>query len=51
MPVLYLNETWLDASLMFRNCWQNKEAARSTANENASNKLIIAHMVCCGGFW
>jgi hypothetical protein len=24
-PILYLDETWVDANLAFRKCWQNKE--------------------------
>jgi hypothetical protein len=35
---------------VYRKCWQNKEAAKITTNENASNKFIIVHMGFCGGF-
>jgi hypothetical protein len=34
-PVLYLNETWLDANLTFRKCWQNKKVVGITTYVNA----------------
>jgi hypothetical protein len=43
-PILYLNETWVDANLTFRKCWQNKEVVGITTNVNASNRLIVVHM-------
>jgi hypothetical protein len=47
MTILFLDAIWLDANLTFRKCWQSKDAARITTNENASNRHIIVHM---GGY-
>jgi hypothetical protein len=51
-PVLYLDETWVDANLTFRKCWQNKEVVGITTNVNvnASNRLIAVHLGGSGGF-
>jgi hypothetical protein len=49
-PILYLDETWVDAILMFRKCWQNKEAEGITTNVNASNRLIVVQLGGSGGF-
>jgi hypothetical protein len=40
-PLLYLDETWVDANLTYRKCWQNKEFEEITTNVNASNRLIV----------
>jgi hypothetical protein len=49
-PLLYLDETWVDANLMFRKCWQNKEVVGIMTNVNASNRLIFVHLGESGGF-
>jgi hypothetical protein len=49
-PILYLDETWVDANLTFRKCWQNKEVVGITTNVNASNRLIVVHLGGSGGF-
>jgi transposase len=49
-PILYLDENWVDASLTFRKCWQNKKVVGITTNVNASNRLIFVHLGGSGGF-
>jgi hypothetical protein len=48
-PILYLDETWVDANLTFRKCWLNKEVVGITTNVNSSNRLIIVHLGGSGG--
>jgi hypothetical protein len=49
-PILYLDETWVDANLTFRRCWQNKEVVRIMTNVNESKRLIVVHLGGSGGF-
>jgi hypothetical protein len=49
-PILCLDETWVDASLAFRKCWQNKEFVGITTNVNTPNRLIVVHLGGSGGF-
>jgi GT2 family glycosyltransferase len=49
-PILYLDETWVDANLTFRKCWKNKEVVGVTTNVNVSNRLIVVHLGGSGGF-
>jgi transposase len=48
---LYLDETWVDANLTFRKCWQNKEVVGITTNVNASNRLTVVHLGGSCGFF
>jgi hypothetical protein len=49
-PILYMDKNWVDANLMFRRCWQNKEVVGMTTNLNASNRLIVVHLGRSGDF-
>jgi hypothetical protein len=43
-PILYLDETWADANLTFRKCWQYKKLVGITTNVNASKRLIAIQL-------
>jgi hypothetical protein len=49
-PILYLDQTWVEAVLKFRKCWQNKEIVGIITNVNASNRLYDVHLDRSGGF-
>jgi hypothetical protein len=49
-PILYLDETLVDANLTFRKCWLNKEVVGITTVVNASDRLIVVHLGGSGGF-
>lgn len=48
--IIYISESWVDKSLIFKKCWYNADSITSEETINYSNRLIIFHACKETGF-
>lgn len=48
--IIYIDESWVDANLTFRKCWQSESEPGVITDTSSSNRLIIAHAGSEDGF-
>ncbi|GLG95894.1 Uncharacterized protein GBIM_02761 [Gryllus bimaculatus] len=48
--IVYIDETWIDNSLVVKKCWQHDDIIGVTANISASVRLIVVHAGGNNGF-
>jgi hypothetical protein len=42
--IFYVDETFIDANLTFKKCWQNNDVSGILTTVSASNRLIVVHI-------